>query len=81
MLWPFTCVTHQSATLVWCFGQAAKEEKLETDQEEDEHAAMTFLDNFPGNDYMIYQICGGWLIFYNTSRFCITSKVILPGCI
>lgn len=47
---------------VWCFGQAAKEEKLETEQEEDEHAAMTYLENFPGT-YMICQICGGWIIF------------------
>ena len=37
------------------FGQAAKEEKLETDQEEDE-PAMTFLDNFPGNNYMICHV-------------------------
>ena len=48
---------------VWCCGQAAKEEKLETEQEEDEPAAMTFLENFPCT-YMICQICG-WK-FYRT---------------
>lgn len=47
---------------VWCFGQAAKEEKLETEQEEDEPAAMTFLENFPGTS-MICRMCGGWKIY------------------
>ena len=44
---------------VWCFGQAAKEEKLETEQEEDEHAAMTFLD----------QLCGDWKMFITHPDF------------
>ena len=57
---------------VWCFGQAAKEEKLETEQEEDEPAAMTFLENFPG----VWRLEN----LYNTSGCCMRSKVILPVC-